>query len=79
MGGMMSMWALREEIRKLNYQPSPSIMGAEMELRNYIDGERSILDIRDAASAEFEPLDLLEVEKWVGIQEKLGLVNIKKK
>jgi hypothetical protein len=79
MGGMMSMWGLRDELRKLNYQPSMSIMMAERELRNFIDGERSILDIRDAASAEFEPLDLLEVEKWVGIQEKLGLVTIKKR
>ncbi len=79
MGGMMSLWSLRDEFRKLNYQPPPSIMAAEMELRNFIDGERSILDIRDAASAEFEPLDLLEVEKWVGVQEKLGLVTLKKK
>jgi len=79
MGGMMSMWGLRDELRKLNYQPPMSIMMAEMELRNFIDGERSILDIRDAASAEFEPLDLLEVEKWVGIQEKLGLVTLTKK
>jgi len=79
MGGMMSMWELRDELRKLDYRPSPAIMTAEMELRNFIDGERSILDLRDAASAEFEPLDLLEVEKWVAVQEKLGLVTIKKK
>lgn len=79
MGGMMSLWALRDEIRKLNYQPPPSISMAEMELRNFIDGERSILDIRDAASAEYEPIDPLDVEKWIGIQEQLGLVTIKKK
>jgi hypothetical protein len=79
MGDMMSSWALRDEMRKLDYQPPPSIMMAERELRNFIDGERSILGIRDAASAELEPLDLLEVEKWVGIQEKLGLVTIKKR
>jgi hypothetical protein len=79
MDGMMSMWAMREELQKLNYQPPMSIMMAEMELRNFIDGERSILDIRDAASAEFAPLDLLDVEKWVGVQEKLGLVTLKKK
>lgn len=78
-GGMMATWALRDEIRKLGYQAPPSIRMAEGELRNFIDGERSILDLRDAASAEFEPLDLLEVEKWVGIQEKLGLVTVKKK
>jgi hypothetical protein len=54
-------------------------MMAEMELRNFIDGKRSIFDIRDAASAEFEPLDLLDVEKWVGVQERLGLVTFKNK
>ena len=79
MGGLMAMWGLREEFRKLNYQAPPSIQMAEMELRNFIDGRRSILEIRDAASAEFEPLDLLEVEKWVGVQEKVGLVTIRKK
>jgi hypothetical protein len=70
---------LREELQKLKYQPPVSIMMAERELRNFIDGKRSILDIRDAASAEYEPLDLLDVEKWVGIQEKLGLVTLRKK
>ncbi len=79
MGGLMAMWGLREEFRKLNYQAPPSIQMAEMELRNFIDGRRSILEIRDAASAEFEPLDLLEVEKWVNVQEKVGLVTIRKK
>ncbi|MGZ5487905.1 MAG: M28 family peptidase, partial [Candidatus Aminicenantales bacterium] len=79
MGGIETMWALRDEIRKLNYQPPPSIMMAERELRNFIDGERSILDIRDAASAEYAPIDILDVEKWVGVQEKLGLVTMKKK
>jgi aminopeptidase YwaD len=79
MSGMMAMWALRDEIRKLEYRPPVSIMIAERELRNFIDGRRSILDIRDAASAEFEPLDLLEVEKWIEVQEKVGLVTLIKK
>ena len=79
MGGIMSMWTMREELQKLKYQPPVSIAMAQRELRNFIDGKRSILDIRDAASAEFEPLDLLDVEKWVGVQEKLGLVTFKKK
>ncbi len=79
MKGLMSFWELGAEMRKLDYQPSMAIMQAEGELRNFIDGERSILDLRDAASAEFEPLDPLEVERWVGVQEKLGLVTIKKK
>jgi hypothetical protein len=77
MGGMMQMWEMRDEIRKLNYQPPVSIMMAEMELRNFIDGRRSILDIRDAASAEFEPIPLKDVEDWVNVQAKLGLVELK--
>ncbi len=78
-GEMPAMGRRRSELEGLDYRPSYAILRAEMELRNFIDGERSILDIRDAASAEYEPIDLLEVEKWVGIQEKLGLVTIKKK
>jgi aminopeptidase YwaD len=70
---------VREEFQKLKYQPPVSIMMAEMELRNFIDGKRSILDIRDAASAEYEPIDLVDVEKWVGVREKVGLLTIKKK
>jgi hypothetical protein len=70
---------LREEFQKLKFQSLAAIMKAEMELRNFIDGRRSILDIRDAASAEYEPLDLLDVEKWMGVQEKAGLVAIRKK
>ena len=69
----------REEFQKLKFQSLAAIMQAEMELRNFIDGKRSILDIRDAASAEYEPLDLLDVEKWVRVQEKAGLVAIRKK
>ncbi len=79
MGGMMKMWEMRDEIRKLKYQPPMAVMMAEMELRNFIDGKRSILDIRNAASAEFAPIGLLDVEKWVNIQAQLGLVEIKKK
>jgi hypothetical protein len=79
MGGMMAMWELRDEVRKLGYRMPPAIAQAEMELRNFIDGKRSIVDVRDAASAEFGPLDLLEVEKWFDAQAKLGLLVIKKR
>lgn len=79
LAGLTSYWELRDELQKLDYRPPAAIRQAERELLNFLDGERSIVDLRDAASAEYEPLDLLEVEKWVGIQEKLGLVTIKKK
>ncbi len=79
MGGMIQMWEMRGEFQKLKYEPPMPIMMAEMELRNFIDNKRSILDIRDAASAEFEPISLKDVEEWVNVQAKLGLVEIKKR
>jgi len=77
--GMMGIWQMREELQKLNYQPPMAILRAESELKNFMDGKRSILGIRDAASAEFEPIPLADVEKWVEVYEKLGLVTLKKK
>ncbi|MEN6312073.1 MAG: M28 family peptidase [Acidobacteriota bacterium] len=79
MGGAMAMWTMREELAKLNYQPPLPIMMAQSELKNFIDGKRSIVDIRDAASAEFSPLALKDVEDWVNVMAKLGMVEIKKK
>ncbi|MGA2533334.1 MAG: M28 family peptidase [Candidatus Aminicenantales bacterium] len=79
MGGMIQMWEMRGEFQKLKYEPPLPIMMAEEELRNFIDNTRSILDIRDAASAEFEPISLKDVEEWVNVQAKLGLVEIKKR
>lgn len=77
--GMMGIWQMREELQKLKYQPPPAVLRAESELKNFMDGKRSVLEIRDAASAEFEPIALADVEKWVEVYEKLGLVTLKKK
>ena len=77
--GIMGIWQMREELQKLKYQPPVAIMRAESELRNFMDGKRSVLEIRDAASAEFEPIPLADVEKWVGVYEKLGLVTLVKR
>ncbi len=79
MSDIESMWRLREELRKMNYQPTPSIMMADWEMRNFIDGRRSILDIRNAASAEFGPLDIKEVEQWFEAYRKVGLLDIRER
>jgi hypothetical protein len=79
MGNIMDFWELREKIQKLKYSPPPAIMMASFELRNFIDGKKSILEIRNAASAEYEPLPLPEVENYVKLLEKLGMVEIKTK
>jgi hypothetical protein len=72
-------WVAMMKLREMNLQVSPLIYQADFELRNFIDGQRSILDIRNAASAEYDPLPLLDVEKYFQALEKAGLVEIKKK
>jgi hypothetical protein len=79
MGDILSFWELRDKIRKMKYQPPMNIMTAEFELRNFIDGRHSIAEIRDAASAEYGPLPLLDVEKYMKFLQELGMVEIKKK
>lgn len=73
-----SLAQMREVLKKLDYRPSPAVRQAEWELRNFINGRRSVLEIRDAVSAEFGPLDLREVEEWFKANEKLGTVVFRK-
>ena len=49
------------------------------ELGAFINGQLSLLDIRNAVSAECEPIKLSDVLKYVKILEKIGLVSIKNK
>jgi len=77
MGGMLEFWRLRDKIRELKYSPPPAIAAAQFELRNFIDGKRSILDIRNAASAEYGPLRLADVEAYMKFLERLGMVEIR--
>ena len=65
--------------QKMKYTPPPQIMEADFELRNFIDGKRSLLEIRNEASAEYGPLPLTDVEAYLKYLEKLGMVEIKKR
>jgi hypothetical protein len=78
-GDEASPWAAMMRLREMNLQLSPAIFRADFELRNFVDGQRSILQIRNAVSAEYEPLPLLEVEKYFLAMEKAGLFELKKK
>lgn len=46
------------------------------EALNFADGKRSVLDIRDAVSAEFEPVPAAEVQQYFEFLEKLGVVRM---
>ncbi|MBP1767290.1 MAG: Peptidase family [Candidatus Aminicenantes bacterium] len=48
------------------------------EILNFIDGKNSLLDIRNAVSAEFEPLPLQWVEDYVRLLARAGVVILEK-
>ena len=48
-----------------------------MEARNFADGERSLLDIRNALTAEFGPVTLDDVTKFFRDLEKTGAYTIR--
>jgi hypothetical protein len=48
------------------------------EIANFIDGTRSVGEIRDAVSAEFEPVDLKAVAEYVDLLARAGAVSFKR-
>jgi len=48
------------------------------EIVNFIDGTRTIRQIRDAVSAEFEPVDLTAVAEYVDLLARAGAVTFKR-
>jgi hypothetical protein len=48
------------------------------EIVNFIDGKRSVGEIRDAVSAEFEPIDLKTVAEYIDVLAKAGAVTYKR-
>ena len=57
--------------------PSYNLGRSETEVRNLIDGKRSILQIRNAVAAAAAPIGLKDVETFLRLLEKLGYVKIK--
>ena len=59
-----------------NAAPPPLSGYYAMEARNFADGERSILDIRNALAAEFGPVPLDDVTRFFRDAEKAGTYTI---
>jgi hypothetical protein len=58
-------------------QPPPALSGYyAMEARNFADGERSLLDIRNALAAEFGPVTIDAVTRFFRDLEKSGAYTI---
>jgi aminopeptidase YwaD len=47
------------------------------EIVNFIDGTRTVSEIRDAVSAEFEPLDMKLVTEYLDLLAKVGAVSFR--
>jgi len=78
MRGYFNAWEFYQKVREMKVPPSFRIGRADYEVRNFIDGRRSILDIRDAVSAEHGPVPLEGVENYILLLEKTGFVKIEK-
>ena len=48
------------------------------EIANFVDGARTVSEIRDAVSAEFEPLDLKAVAEYLDLLARAGAVSFKR-
>jgi aminopeptidase YwaD len=48
------------------------------EIANFVDGVRSVSEIRDAVSAEFEPLELKAVAEYLDLLARAGAVSFKR-
>lgn len=68
-----------QKLREMKELPSYQLGRADYEVRNFIDGKRSILEIRNAAAAEYGPVPLKGVEGYILVLEKTGFVRIQSK
>lgn len=79
MRGYFDFMTFGEKLRNIKDRPPYSLGRAESEVRNFIDGKKSILEIRNCVSAELEPVKLKDVENYILVLEKAGLVTVQKK
>jgi len=79
MQGYFDAYEFYMKMREMKENAPIRLGQAESEVRNFIDGKKSILDIRNAASAEFDPIPLKNVEDYLKFLEKIGFVTLKQK
>ena len=77
LNGVFDSRAFSQTKREMKDAPSYNLGRSETEVRNLIDGKRSILQIRNAVAAAAAPIGLKDVETFLRLLEKLGYVKIK--
>jgi hypothetical protein len=48
------------------------------EIVNFMDGTRTVAEIRDAVSAEFEPVELAAVSEYVDVLARAGAITFRR-
>lgn len=79
MAGYFNSRGFRELIKGKNIPEYDLKKDEQFEIRNFIDGRRSILEIRNAVSAEFRPIPLIDIENYIKTLAIGGMVVIEKK
>jgi aminopeptidase-like protein len=51
--------------------------GIAYEILNFVDGKKSILEIRNAVSAEYEPVPLGEVKEFLDVLAQAKIIRMK--
>ncbi len=74
MGGYFDTRAFLERLKGKETPAYKLARYEDFEIRNFIDDERSILEIRNAVSAEFKPIPLRDVENYIKALEAGGMV-----
>ncbi len=68
---------IRELLETKKLPPAFNQLGrADFEVRNFIDGQRSILDIRNAVSAEYGPVPVKAVKDYLELLQNMEYVRI---
>lgn len=79
MKGFFNSFGFREYVRDKKDLPQYNLGPAEFEVRNFIDGKRSVLEIRNAVSAEYYPIEIKDVLNYLKVLESAGFVKLVKK
>lgn len=80
MKGYFNGYEFYMKLREMKITPPAMQLGrADFEIRNLFDGKRSILEIRNAVAAEYNPVAVKAVQSYVELLEQMGYVKIEKK
>ena len=77
MKGFFDAQDFNAKMREAKDLPAFQVGRSDYIIRNFIDGRKSILEIRNAAAGESGSLPLKEVENYLRALEKAGFVTLK--